>query len=964
MTTNDLIRIGGARQHNLKNIHLSIPRNKLVVFTGVSGSGKSSLAFDTLYAEGQRRYVESLSVYARQFLDRMEKPDVDYLEGLSPAIAIEQRTSGGSPRSTIATTTEIYDFLRLLFVHLGVAHHPKSGRPLQRFSTQQIADQILSWPLGTAVQLLAPVIQQEKGEFRDVLEKLRRDSFIRARVDGVIVELENLQGLDKSRPHTIEAIVDRLKITEDIRSRLVDSLETALRVGEGVVKVIHSEPDGRLLEWVASNQNYDPESGMHFGELTPRHFSFNSPQGACPTCQGLGTELIFDEQLVVSDGKVKLEEMPIDPWRKGNPGLAAIYLRNLQCVAKHYNVEMSQIWDDSPKVFQHAVLHGSGEEEILFPRMKEGKTKEEGRIWEGALKMLTELYKDTKSELTRQRLQRCMSRQPCRTCGGARLKPEVLAVTIQSGGRSPLNIHQFSRQSIEEAAAWLKDLILTERQELVVREVVKELRNRMGFLMEVGLGYLNLDRESGSLSGGEAQRIRLATQIGSQLSGVLYILDEPSIGLHQRDNDRLLLVLQRLRDLGNSVIVVEHDEDTILAADYVVDIGPGAGPRGGQVVASGKVAEILEDERSLTGRYLSGREKILVPRIRIRPSGHALKVVGGRENNLKNITATFPLGLFTCVTGVSGSGKSTLVHDVLCRALSRHFYGAKDRPGTHDRIEGLNEIDKVVVIDQSPIGRTPRSNPLSYTGAFNGVRDLFAQLPSSRVRGFGPGRFSFNVKGGRCEHCEGAGLIQIEMNFLPPVYVTCEFCDGKRFNRETLEITYKGQNIADVLGMSVDEGLTFFRNIPLVGDKLQALAEVGLGYIKLGQQATTLSGGEAQRIKLATELSRKATGRTVYIMDEPTSGLHWADIELLLKMLYQLRDSGNTLIIIEHNLHVIKCADHIIDLGPEGGQGGGNIVAVGSPEQITQNPSSHTGKYLAKVLEGVLRSTLKGQESN
>ena len=946
----DFIRIGGARQHNLKNLTLTIPRNQLVVFTGVSGSGKSSLAFDTLYAEGQRRYVESLSVYARQFLDRLEKPEVDYLEGLSPAIAIEQHTSGGSPRSTIATTTEVYDFLRLLYVHVGIPHHPVTGQPLQRLSTQEIADQVLAWPTGTPVQILAPVITGEKGEFRDVLEKLRREAFIRARVDGTLMELENLTGLDRHKIHTIEAVVDRLKLSGEIRGRLVDSLETALRVGGGVVRFLYQKPGGAAAEWVTSNQNFDLETGLRFLDLTPRHFSFNSPQGACPTCEGLGTELTFDEQLVVPDRSVRLADMPIAPWRKGNPGLAAIYLRNLESLARHYGVDLTTPWDQTPTAFQEVVLHGSQGSKVRFPREKEGSAAEEARPWDGVMALLQRLYRDSTSELTRQRLQRFMSRLPCHTCGGARLKPEVLAVTIQSGNRSPLNIHQFCQLTIDEAAQWLHALTLTERQRTVVREVTKELDNRLGFLREVGLGYLCLNRESGTLSGGEAQRIRLATQIGSQLSGVLYILDEPSIGLHQRDNDRLLTVLRRLRDLGNSVLVVEHDDDTILAADYLVDIGPGAGPRGGRVVAAGTVQEVCDNPNSLTGGYLTGRETIAVPRVRHRPSDRYLTVVGARENNLKDLTVRFPVGLMTCVTGVSGSGKSTLVHDVLCRALSRHFHHAQERPGEHTRIDGLAEIDKVVVIDQSPIGRTPRSNPLSYTGAFNGVRDLFAQLPSSRVRGYGPGRFSFNVKGGRCEHCEGAGMVQIEMNFLPPVYVTCEFCQGRRFNRETLEITYKGRNIADVLDMSVDEGLTFFRNIPAVGDKLQALAEVGLGYLKLGQQATTLSGGEAQRVKLAAELSRKATGRTAYIMDEPTSGLHWADIELLLKMLYQLRDAGNTLIIIEHNLHVIKCADHVIDLGPEGGAAGGHLVAQGTPEEVAQNTASQTGHYLRKLL--------------
>jgi excinuclease ABC subunit A len=942
------IRIGGARQHNLQNIHLTIPRHRLVVFTGVSGSGKSSLAFDTLYAEGQRRYVESLSVYARQFLDRLEKPDVDFIEGLSPAIAIEQRTAGGNPRSTIATTTEIYDYLRLLFAHAGIAHHPQTGRPLQRLSTQQIADHILAWPEGTAVQLLAPVILKTKGEFRDILDKLRREGFLRARVDGTIVEIENLSGLDKNKYHTIEAVVDRLKINESVRGRLGDSLETALRLGQGIVRVLHGSPQEPVQEWVASNQHYDAETGYHFGELSPRHFSFNNPQGACPVCLGLGTELIFDEELVIADPTKPLAEMPIDPWQRGNAGIAAQYRHSLESLATHFAQPLERPWAECSEEFRRITLHGSQGEKILPTKTKEL------RPWAGVLPQLADLYNESKSELTRQRLQRYMSRLPCRSCHGARLKPEILAVTIQAGARVPLNIYQLCQLTIEAAAEWMNELQLSPRQEIVAREIVKELRSRLGFLREVGLSYLTLDRESGTLSGGEAQRIRLATQIGSRLTGVLYILDEPSIGLHQRDNDRLLLVMKRLRDLGNSVVVVEHDEDTIMAADYVVDIGPAAGPRGGRVVAAGTVAEVMIHPDSLTGRYLSGAEQIRVPRARIYPTGSVLRVIGAREHNLKNVTATFPLGLFTCVTGVSGSGKSTLVNTVLSRALFRHIYNAKERPGQHDKIEGLDYIDKVVVIDQTPIGRTPRSNPLSYSGAFNPVRDLFAQLPSSRVRGYATGRFSFNVAGGRCEHCEGGGLLKIEMNFLPPVYITCEHCHGRRFNRETLEITYKGRNIADVLDMTVDEGLAFFRSVPAIQDKLAALAEVGLGYVKLGQQATTLSGGEAQRIKLAAELAKKQTGRTVYIMDEPTTGLHWADIELLLQMLYRLRDSGNTLIVIEHNLHVIKCADHVIDLGPEGGRGGGQIVVAGTPEAVAACAASQTGHYLRKLL-GVIK---------
>ncbi|SDT86997.1 Excinuclease ABC subunit A [Verrucomicrobium sp. GAS474] len=957
MSVNE-IRIGGARQHNLKNVSVTIPRGKLVVFTGVSGSGKSSLAFDTLYAEGQRRYVESLSVYARQFLDQLEKPDVDYIEGLSPAIAIEQRTSGGNPRSTVATTTEIYDFLRLLFAHLGTAHHPETGKPLKRETVQQIADRVLALPEGTPVQLLAPLILDQKGEFRDIVEKMKRDGYVRARIDGAITEIENVTGLDRNKHHTIEAVIDRVKVTPGARQRVAESLETALREGRGIVVVLRHDADGKTREWRSSNRNFDPETGAHFEEMTPRHFSFNSPQGACPVCHGLGVGQVFDPELVVPDPAATLEEMPIAPWKRGNAGMAAIYKAQLAAVASHYGLGqlMDRKWEETPEAFRNTMLHGSGEEVIPFAIGKKSTEKP----FEGVLPQLARLYRESESELTRQRLARFMSRETCEACHGARLKKEVLAVTLAAAGplsASPpevLNIDQLCRLSVEAAFRFVTRLekTFTAAQEKIGRDIVRELKGRLKFLVEVGLGYLELNRESGTLSGGESQRIRLASQIGSQLTGVLYILDEPSIGLHQRDNDRLLAVLRQLRDLGNSLVVVEHDDDTIRAADYLVDLGPYAGVRGGQVVAAGTVAEVEANEKSLTGRYLSGRDRIEVPKARVqpRPGNPWLKVIGARENNLKNVDAAFPLGLFTCVTGVSGSGKSTLVNDVLSRALFRHFHGSKERPGLHDRIEGVDFLDKVVEIDQSPIGRTPRSNPLTYTGAFNGIRDLFAQLPSSRVRGYGAGRFSFNVAGGRCEHCEGGGMTVIEMNFLPPVYVPCEVCNGRRFNRETLEITYKGRTIADVLEMTVDDGLALFRNIPAVGDKLEALASVGLGYIRLGQQGTTLSGGEAQRIKLAAELAKKATGRTVYLLDEPTTGLHWADIELLLAVLGKLRDAGNTLIVIEHNLHLIKCADYVIDLGPEGGKAGGKIVATGTPEDIAANPESRTGHYLKTVL--------------
>jgi len=946
------IRIGGARQHNLKNVSLTLPRNALVVFTGVSGSGKSSLAFDTLYAEGQRRYVESLSTYARQYLEQMEKPDVDFIEGLSPAIAIEQRTAGGNPRSTIATTTEIHDFLRLLFAHLGQPHHPTTGKPMRRWSVQQMVDRVLAAKEGTPVQILAPVIHQQKGEFRDTVEKLRREGFVRARMDGRIVELEQPPRLDKARAHTIEAVIDRLKVSDSIKTRLTDSLELALKTGNGVVTVLFGPPDAITEELTLSNQNFDPETGYRYAEITPRHFSFNSPQGACPVCDGLGTESVFDPALLIPDGTVALEEMPVAPWRRSAPALAKIYRGQLTALAAAYNEPMSRPYRECGDAFQNALLHGSDGEKISFTSTRNSKTVVTERPFDGIVAQLTRLYAESKSELTRYRLNQFMSRITCRTCAGARLRPDVLAVTLGGPPGTGLNIAQFSHLSIDAAQRWLETWSLAPQEEKIGGEVRREILQRLGFLNRVGLGYLTLDRESGTLSGGEAQRIRLATQIGSKLTGVLYILDEPSIGLHQRDNERLLETLRELRDLGNTVIVVEHDEDTIRAADYLVDLGPQAGARGGQIVAAGTVAEVLANPKSLTGQFLNGAQSIRVPKVRLKAQNGWIRVMNARENNLKNVTVGFPAGLMTCVTGVSGSGKSTLVNDVLCRALFRHFYHAKEAPGAHEGIDGLDLIDKAIVIDQTPIGRTPRSNPLTYTGAFNAIRDLFAHLPSSRVRGYGPGRFSFNVKGGRCEHCEGDGVIKIEMNFLPPVYVTCEACSGRRFNRETLEITYKGLNIADVLEMTVDDGLNFFRNVPAAADKLEALASVGLGYLHLGQQATTLSGGEAQRVKLAAELAKRAKGRTMYILDEPTSGLHFADIEQLLQVLFKLRNAGNTLVIIEHQLDVIKCADYVIDLGPEGGEGGGQIVAKGTPEFVAAQPGSHTGRFLGKVLGG------------
>ena len=985
----EFIKIGGAREHNLKNLTLEIPRDKLVVVTGLSGSGKSSLAFDTIYAEGQRKYVESLSAYARQFLDQLQKPDVDFIEGLSPAIAIEQRSSGSSPRSIIATTTEIYDYLRLLFAHIGRAHCPETGVPISTQSTSEIVDKILALPPKTKVMLLAPVVRRQKGEFRDVFERLGREGFVRVRVDGQIAELgENVARikLDKKRFHNIEAVVDRLVIDDKVRVRLGDSVETALRWGEGVMFTLHQLPDaaangssrqtsnpapahvgGREDGWIEtlhSNKMCSPATGKSFDPPTPKHFSFNAPAGACPVCHGLGQKMVFDEHLVVPDAELPLDGA-IQPWRRAGKRMNIYYKAMLRSVAAHFNVDLETPWKNLPEDFKQVLLNGSGEDNVEFKFWRAGKVSSIDRPFEGVLPNLERLATESESEFIRNRLKAYMSPQFCDVCRGKRLKPEILAVTLGGEEYSSqfkkgktkikipgLSIMDVCALSVEKADDFFATLKLTEFEQKIAGEVIKEIRARLGFLKNVGLGYLTLDRESGTLSGGEAQRIRLATQIGAALVGVLYVLDEPSIGLHQRDNDRLLATLKGLRDLGNTVLVVEHDADTIRAADYILDLGPGAGVHGGQLVAAGALPRILENKKSLTGQYLTGELNIPVPKKRNAPSEEKgwLEVVGATENNLQNIDVRIPLGTFTCVTGVSGSGKSTLVSDILQRALFRKFYGSKERPGEHRALKGFEALDKVIVIDQSPIGRTPRSNPATYTGMFNHIRDLFAKLPTAKVRGYEPGRFSFNVKGGRCEKCEGDGILKIEMNFLPPVYVTCEACNGKRYNRETLEISYKGKNIADVLDMTVDEGVDFFRAVPKISDPLETLGEVGLGYIRLGQQATTLSGGEAQRVKLATELSRRATGRTFYILDEPTTGLHFHDVAKLLEVLFKLRDAGNTLLVIEHNLDVIKTADWIIDLGPEGGSGGGRIVAEGQPEQIIHNAASHTGHYLKSVL--------------
>jgi excinuclease ABC subunit A len=949
------IKISGARQHNLKNLHVEIPREKLVVITGLSGSGKSSLTFDTLYAEGQRRYVESLSAYARQFLDQMEKPDVDFIEGLSPAIAIEQRSAGANPRSTIATTTEIYDYLRVLFSAVGQPHDPLTGRPLTRQTPQQIVDQILAYEPGTKIMVLAPLIENQPGEFRDVLEKLKREGFVRARIDGQLIELDRPDPirLKKAERHRIEAVVDRLVIRDGIRVRLTDSIETALKWGGNRIGVLRQIPTA-VTDWEErrySTEYGDAETGFNLGELTPRHFSFNSHLGACPACHGLGTQLVVDPGLMISDQTKTLSEGAITPWRRGTKRMRAYYLRLQDALTKHFHVNEDVPFADLPEVFKAALYFGTDGEPIEMEFAGNGEKKMK-KPFEGLVPQMQRLYEQTQSEFTRNRIRAFMTRETCKICGGARLKPEILAVTIKDRQGRELDIHQFSQQTVEEALRFVGGLDLTEQQQTIVTDVIREIHSRLQFLAEVGLGYLTLNRESGTLSGGEAQRIRLATQIGSGLAGVLYILDEPSIGLHQRDNARLLGTLRKLRDLGNSVIVVEHDEKTIRAADHIIDLGPGAGPRGGEIVAQGNLDAIMRAKNSLTGDYLCGRARIAVPKQRAQPRTDGwLTVVRASENNLKKIDVSFPLGCLTCVTGVSGSGKSTLVDDILRRALFRHFYNSKDKPGAHKTIRGLEQIDKVVVIDQSPIGRTPRSNPVTYTGAFTPIRELFAQLPAARVRGYDAGRFSFNVKGGRCENCEGGGLIKIEMHFLPDVYVECEICRGKGYNRETLEITYKGKNIADVLDLTVDEAARFFRNVPTVAEKLNSLLDVGLGYLRLGQAGTTLSGGEAQRVKLATELAKKATGRTVYILDEPTTGLHFADIEKLLEVLMKLRNTGNTIVVIEHNLEMIKCADWIVDLGPEGGEYGGEVVGSGSPERVATIPTSHTGQYLRAMLE-------------
>ena len=920
----DRIVVRGAREHNLKNIDLEIPRDQLVVITGLSGSGKSSLAFDTIYAEGQRRYVESLSAYARQFLEQMEKPEVDSIEGLSPAISIEQKTTSKNPRSTVGTVTEIYDYLRVLFARIGVPHCPTCDRVISAQTVQQMVDRVLMQPAGTRLLVLAPVVRGRKGEYKKLFSDFARQGFSRVRVNGTVRELDQEIDLDKNKKHTIEVVVDRLVVRDNLGSRLADSLETALKLADGVVQVeeVDAKPDSTML---FSEKLACAECGISFPEVSPRMFSFNNPFGACPDCSGLGTRYEIDPDRLVPNTSRSLKNGALAPWAGRE---SAHFRQTLQALSKRYRVDLDLPWSKLKKPAQNVVLFGD----------KEGG-------FEGVVAMLERRYRESGSEDVRREIESFMAERPCPSCGGARLRRESLAIKI--AGRSLFDV---VRDTIKESARFFEGLTLSERDAVIARRVLKEIRERLGFLMNVGLDYLTLDRPAATLSGGEGQRIRLATQIGSGLVGVLYILDEPSIGLHQRDNRRLLETLKRLRDLGNTVLVVEHDEETIRAADFVVDLGPGAGELGGYLVGIGTPGEIMANPESLTGQYLSRKKSIAVPSQRRKGSGAFLTIHNPREHNLKGMNVRLPLGTLTCIAGVSGSGKSTLVNDILYRALAQMLHRAQDRPGAHDRVEGAQHLDKVIDIDQSPIGRTPRSNPATYTGVFTFIRTLFARTPDARMRGYQPGRFSFNVKGGRCEACQGDGLVKIEMHFLPDVYVTCDVCKGKRYNRETLDIKYKGKSIADVLEMTVREALDFFDAVPAIKQKLQTLDDVGLDYIRLGQAATTLSGGEAQRVKLATELSRRATGRTLYILDEPTTGLHFADIQKLLEVLNRLVDHGNTVVIIEHNLDVIKTADWIVDLGPEGGDEGGRVIAAGTPEVVARVTTSYTGQFLEPIL--------------
>ena len=941
MGTESLV-IHGAREHNLRNVTLELPRDKLIVFTGLSGSGKSSLAFDTIYAEGQRRYVESLSAYARQFLGQMEKPDVDFIEGLSPAISIDQKSTSRNPRSTVGTITEIYDYLRVLFARVGHPHCSNCGRPIGRQTPEQIVDRVMELPEGTRFQVLAPMVRGRKGEYGKMLEDLSRKGFPRARIDGEVRDLSEPIRLPKNFKHTIEVVVDRLIARSDIRRRVADSIETALELAEGIAAIAVTTHEGHEELQNFSQALACTFCGLSFDELAPRNFSFNSPYGACPTCDGLGTRLEVDAELVVPNADLSVTEGALAPWASAT---LEYWYRVLEAVALAHAFDLDTPWKRLPKRAKDVLLYGSDQRIHVQYKNRYGRRRAYWTTYEGAIPNVERRHAETDSDAAREKLEQFMREIPCRACKGARLRPETLAVTV--GG---INIAELTQESIRDTLTFVEALDMSEREHMIAERLLKEIRSRLGFLVDVGLDYLSLGRASGTLAGGEAQRIRLATQIGSGLVGVLYILDEPSIGLHQRDNRRLLDTLERLRDLGNTLIVVEHDEATIMEADHIVDIGPLAGEHGGRIVYSGDLKGLLEEEASITGAFLAGRRMIPVPAMRRQPSDRWLKLEGAREHNLKGITVQIPLGMFVVVTGVSGSGKSTLVQDVLLRILMQHVYRSRLLPGKHKRLHGWEQIDKVIDIDQSPIGRTPRSNPATYTGVFDHVRKLFAQVPEARVRGYQPGRFSFNVRGGRCENCAGDGQIKIEMHFLPDVYVTCEVCQGRRYNRETLEVRYKNRSIADVLEMSVDEGLEFFRNIPPIHRHMQTLSDVGLGYIKLGQPAPTLSGGEAQRIKLSSELHKRATGSTLYVLDEPTTGLHFEDVRKLLQVLQRLVATGNTVLVIEHNLDVIKTADWIVDLGPEGGDAGGEVVAAGTPEQVAAAAGSHTGRFLAEVL--------------
>ena len=943
-----VISIRGAREHNLKNVDLTIPRDRLVVFTGLSGSGKSSLAFDTIYAEGQRRYVESLSAYARQFLEMMQKPDVDQIDGLSPAISIEQKTTSKNPRSTVGTVTEIYDYMRLLFARVGVPFSPATGLPIESQTVQQMVDRILALPEKTRLYLLAPVVRGRKGEYRKELAEFQKRGFQRVKIDGKFYEIPEAPPLDKKLKHDIDVVVDRIVVREDIAARLAESLETILELADGIAVVEFAdekEAKGEAKRVIFSRKFACPVSGFTIPEIEPRLFSFNNPFGACPVCDGLGHEMRIDPDLVVPDESLTLKAGAVAPWAKSS---SPYYTQTLQALGSHFGFKLTSKWSDLTKKARNAILFGTDEEEIRFSYDDGSRSYTVRKPFEGVVNNLERRWKETDSDWAREEIGRFMSETPCSACNGHRLKPEALAVKIAKH-----HIADVSKFSVAEAHRWFDTLpkSLTKKQNEIAGRILKEIRERLTFLVDVGLDYLTLSRNSGSLSGGESQRIRLASQIGSGLSGVLYVLDEPSIGLHQRDNERLLGTLKRLRDLGNTVIVVEHDEDAILQADWVVDVGPGAGIHGGKIVAEGRPKDILDHPKSLTGKYLKGEMGVPTPPQRRKPQkGRMLKLIGARGNNLKNVTAELPLGTFTCITGVSGGGKSTLIIDTLYRAVARRLNGAFEQPAPFDRIEGLEHLDKVIDIDQSPIGRTPRSNPATYTGAFTPIREWYAELPEAKARGYQPGRFSFNVKGGRCEACQGDGVIKIEMHFLPDVYVTCDVCKGRRYDRETLEVKFRDKSIADLLDMTVEEAASLFKAVPSIREKMETLARVGLDYIKVGQQATTLSGGEAQRVKLSKELSRRATGRTLYILDEPTTGLHFHDVAKLLEVLHELVEQGNTVIVIEHNLEVIKTADWIIDMGPEGGDGGGVIVAQGTPEDIVKGNKGHTARFLAEIM--------------